>query len=69
MGKFKDLDIDNIEDWQKAIDEFNQALATGIYDGYDGGDETEECRHKNVREIHLLTTTIKECTDCGKELK
>lgn len=36
---------------------------------YDGGDETADCTHKNVREIHLLTSTVRECIDCGKELK
>ncbi len=41
----------------------------GRYSEYDGGDETAECDHKNIREIHLLTSTIKECIDCGKELK
>lgn len=27
------------------------------------------CDHKNVREIELFNFTVKECEDCGKEIK
>jgi hypothetical protein len=69
---------DDVEEELEKLVLKNQAnfglLPSGInpvcnsYSEYDGLDETN-CEHKNVREIKLLTSIVRECIDCGEELK